>query len=63
MDISMPVMDGYIATKAIRDLERELKLDNGERSYIVGLTGHCADIYKEKCYESGMDIFSKSLFL
>jgi CheY-like chemotaxis protein len=59
MDISMPVMDGYAATKSIRELEKELNLREDERSYIIGLTGHCSDVYKEKCYTSGMDVYSK----
>jgi CheY-like chemotaxis protein len=47
MDISMPVMDGYAATKAIRDFEQELNLRMDERCYIIGLTGHCSEVYKD----------------
>jgi CheY-like chemotaxis protein len=49
MDISMPIMDGYAATKAIRDFENELNLREDERSYIIGLSGHCSEVYKQKC--------------
>jgi CheY-like chemotaxis protein len=54
----MPVMDGYAATIAIRELENKLIRDQGKKSYIVGLTGHCAEAYKTKCFESGMNYFS-----
>ncbi len=55
----MPIMDGYAATKAIRALEKQLNLREDERSYIIALSGHCSEVYKERCYESGMDLFSK----
>jgi CheY-like chemotaxis protein len=58
MDISMPIMDGYDATKTIRDMEAELNIKEGERSYIIGLTGHCSEVYKEKCFTSGMNHYS-----
>ncbi len=59
MDIAMPVMDGYQATTAIREMEKEQNLKEKEgQSCIIGLTGHCADIYKDKCFDSGMNLFS-----
>jgi CheY-like chemotaxis protein len=61
MDVSMPIMDGYAATKAIRQLETELNIREDERSYIIGLTGHCTEVYREKCFTSGMDKYSKCL--
>jgi two-component system glycerol uptake and utilization sensor kinase len=58
MDISMPIMDGYVATETIRRLEAELNIRDEERCYIIGLTGHCSEIYKQKCFTSGMDKYS-----
>ncbi|PJZ45868.1 PAS domain S-box protein [Leptospira brenneri] len=49
MDIQMPVMNGYDATKAIR------KLGNGEKLPIIAVTAGIIAGEKEKCFEAGMD--------
>ena len=59
MDISMPVMDGYESTQKIRELERRFLIPDADKAYIIGLTAHSTDIYKEKCFEAGMNEFSK----
>ena len=53
MDCQMPVMDGYDATRAIRELEEK----TGGHVPIVALTASARESDKKKCLESGMDAF------
>lgn len=53
MDCQMPVMDGYDATRAIRELEKE----RGGHTPIVALTASARESDKQRCLESGMDAF------
>ena len=50
MDVQMPVMDGYTATRQIRDLERGRR-----RTPIVALTANAMTGQLERCLETGMD--------
>lgn len=50
MDCSMPVMDGYEATREIRE-----RGSDGRMPYIIGLTGHTGKGAEKRCLESGMD--------
>ena len=59
MDISMPIMDGYESTRKIRELERRFLPPDADKSYIIGLTAHSTDSFKQKCFDSGMNEFSK----
>lgn len=52
MDIYMPQLDGFGATRRIRAYEIEEKK---ARIPIIALTAHAIDGYKEKCIEQGMD--------
>jgi CheY-like chemotaxis protein len=53
MDCSMPRLDGYGATAAIRDLERA----TGEHVPIVALTADAAAGNRDRCLTAGMDDF------
>ena len=52
MDISMPVMNGYEATKAIRDIEHRHALTH---TPIVALTAHALAGDENRCLKAGMD--------
>jgi len=51
MDVQMPGMDGFEATAAIREKEREI----GRHVPIIALTAHAMKGDKERCLAEGMD--------
>lgn len=52
MDCEMPEMDGFSATKAIRDMEAELNLP---KKPIIALTAHIIGEIEKQCFLAGMD--------
>ncbi|MGF1806609.1 ATP-binding protein, partial [Aliivibrio sifiae] len=52
MDCMMPIMDGFDATKAIRQLEKN---ENMTLTTIIALTASILDDDIQKCFDSGMD--------
>jgi signal transduction histidine kinase len=55
MDCSMPVMNGWEATKAIRELELQGEIVKSPA--IIGHTAYSSDEDIRLCYESGMDTY------
>ncbi len=53
MDIQMPGMDGYEATRTIREWERDQSLP---RTPIVAMTAHALSEDAERCLQAGADI-------
>ncbi|RLC06117.1 MAG: hypothetical protein DRH34_01175 [Deltaproteobacteria bacterium] len=54
MDCQMPVMDGFEATRQIRENEKILKMDHIP---IIAMTGNAFESDKKKCFDAGMDDF------
>jgi signal transduction histidine kinase/DNA-binding NarL/FixJ family response regulator/HPt (histidine-containing phosphotransfer) domain-containing protein len=54
MDCQMPNVDGYAATRRIRELERA---ENLPRLPIVALTAHALAEERQRCLDAGMDDF------
>ena len=52
MDCQMPVLDGFDATKIIRDSETA-----GQHTPIIALTANVLQTEKDKCFAAGMDDF------
>lgn len=53
MDCQMPEMDGYEATKLIRELEQR----DEQRTPIIALTANVKEEGSDRCYAAGMDDF------
>ncbi|MDH5786073.1 MAG: response regulator, partial [Chromatiales bacterium] len=52
MDLQMPVMNGFDATAAIREHERQAAHN---ASYIIALTANALEGSRERCLDAGMD--------
>jgi CheY-like chemotaxis protein len=55
MDMSMPVMDGFEATRAIRAIEQGR--GGSERSHIIAFTGLTSPTHESKAMDAGASMF------
>jgi signal transduction histidine kinase/DNA-binding response OmpR family regulator/PAS domain-containing protein len=58
MDVQMPEMDGYEATRRIRVIEEDLWKNNPEQSKRIPIVAMTANVFREdieKCLDAGMD--------
>jgi len=51
MDVQMPEMDGFEATRRLRENEKQ----SGKHIPVLAMTAHSAPSYREKCLSAGMD--------
>jgi CheY-like chemotaxis protein len=58
MDVQMPVMNGYEATRIIREIEK----DKGIHTPIIALTAYAMKDDKEMCLDAGMDDYISKPF-
>ena len=55
MDCQMPVMDGYAATRALREAQAQGLLPGGGRLRIIAMTANAMRGDRERCLAAGMD--------
>lgn len=55
MDCEMPVLDGYSASRKVREIEAQTNTSSDRRQTILALTAHTAVAERQKCLDAGMD--------
>ncbi len=53
MDVQMPYLDGFAATRAIREREQERDM----HTIIVAMTAHASTGDEQRCLDAGMDAY------
>ena len=63
-DFNMPIMDGVMATKKIREIIGEdVKTEKDSQLHIIGVSGYVQEEYKQQGLDAGMqEILSKPLY-
>ena len=64
MDCQMPELDGYSATRILREQEKELLAGEGPgcRQVVIALTGHAGAEDRQICMDAGMDDYLSKPF-
>jgi signal transduction histidine kinase/HPt (histidine-containing phosphotransfer) domain-containing protein len=64
MDCQMPVMDGYSATRLLREQEHGTVSEDGSVSHqvVIALTGHACATDRQMCIDAGMDDYMTKPF-
>ena len=57
MDISMPIVDGFEATRAIRDFEKNSTEDGATGTMVIALTGLASSRDQAEAFEAGIDVY------
>lgn len=57
MDCQMPVLDGFSATRKIREIEKRRRTPHTQRAVIIAITAGTSSDERDACINAGMDDF------
>ena len=63
MDLEMPVMGGYEATRMIREQEQQQRMSPPRRTPIIGVSGNARQQHIEEALHGGVDDYLTKPFL